>query len=550
MSKAKTETKMDSFQSWAHRWGRVGTLIALIYMVALPFVVLAAYDSIPSLGEVFNVNTFSILLIYIPVGFSEALSYTPILGCSAYLAFITGNIMNLKLPVAANAMNLTKKQPNTPEGEAIASVAVAVSSLMTVAILTLAAVCASFISPVFELPAVKTASGYLLPALFGSMALAIGYTVVMGWIFKYMVGTFTGATLAPDSVDGFSGSFGAMASAFGNNGWQIVALVLTFACIHTKDDYLFYGVTTIFAASASNVMNFINVRKYITLKPLRNYDFKHHMKPILIFFGMSVATTIYTNLDTVMLKFMQGNEAAGYYTAAVKVKTVLVGVVTSIGTVLLPRVSYYIEQKRHDEFRKVTAKAMELVVMMALPLVVYFIIYAREAILVLSGADYMPAIIPMQIIMPTVFLIGFTNITGIQILIPQGRENVVLVSEIVGAVVDFAINLVLIPSMGSSGAAIGTLVAELAVLIVQAIAMWKFLMEIMRKIKAGKIVLACVLGTVVALLVHLLPITNSFMILVITALLFFGIYGGGLLLMKEPLVYEVVGQMKEKFLKK
>ena len=48
-------------------------------MVALPFVVLAAYDSIPSLGEVFNVNTFSILLIYIPVGFSEALSYTPIL---------------------------------------------------------------------------------------------------------------------------------------------------------------------------------------------------------------------------------------------------------------------------------------------------------------------------------------------------------------------------------------------------------------------------------------------------------------------------------------
>ena len=186
MSKAKTETKMDSFQSWAHRWGRVGTLIALIYMVALPFVVLAAYDSIPSLGEVFNVNTFSILLIYIPVGFSEALRYTPILGCSAYLAFITGNIMNLKLPVAANA--LTKMQPNTPEGEAIASVAVAVSSLMTVAILTLAAVCASFISPVFELPAVKTASGYLLPAMFGSMALGLfassssGSKVVKGGI--------------------------------------------------------------------------------------------------------------------------------------------------------------------------------------------------------------------------------------------------------------------------------------------------------------------------------------------------------------------------------
>ena len=159
-------------------------VVGLFVLIA----VLAAYDSVPSLGEVFNVNTFSILLIYIPVGFSEALSYTPILGCSAYLAFITGNIMNLKLPVAANAMNLTKKQPNTPEGETIASVAVAVSSLMTVAILTLAAVCASFISPVFELPAVKTASGYLLPALFGSMALGLfassssGSKVVKGGI--------------------------------------------------------------------------------------------------------------------------------------------------------------------------------------------------------------------------------------------------------------------------------------------------------------------------------------------------------------------------------
>lgn len=200
MSKAKIETKMDSFQSWAHRWGRVGTLIALIYMVALPFVVLAAYDSIPSLGEVFNVNTFSILLIYIPVGFSEALSYTPILGCSAYLAFITGNIMNLKLPVAANAMNLTKKQPNTPEGEAIASVAVAVSSLMTVAILTLAAVCASFISPVFELPAVKTASGYLLPALFGSMALGLFASSSSG--SKVVKGGIKGGASGADHHDG------------------------------------------------------------------------------------------------------------------------------------------------------------------------------------------------------------------------------------------------------------------------------------------------------------------------------------------------------------
>ena len=65
----------------------------------------------------------------------------------------------------------------------------------------------------------------MIPVL-GSMAMAIGYTVVMGWILKYTVGTLTGATLAPESVDEFGVQFGSMASAFGNNIWQILALIL------------------------------------------------------------------------------------------------------------------------------------------------------------------------------------------------------------------------------------------------------------------------------------------------------------------------------------
>lgn len=163
----------DSFQAWAHKWGRIGTLIAPLYMIAIPFVVLTFYDSLPSIGEVINLSTISILMVYIPVGFSEAISYTPILGASSYLTFITGNIMNLKLPCAVNAMKLAKKEPNTPEGEAISSVAVAICSIMTIIILALAALLSAWISPVFELPAVKTASNYLIPALFGSLTLGL-----------------------------------------------------------------------------------------------------------------------------------------------------------------------------------------------------------------------------------------------------------------------------------------------------------------------------------------------------------------------------------------
>ena len=183
---SKKNYTLDPFQSWAHRWGRIGTLIALGYMISLPFIVLNYFDCVPSLGSVFNVATFGILAIYIPVGISEALSYTPLMGASSYLGFITGNIMNLKLPCAVNALKIAGKEANTPEGDVVASIGVAASSIMTVGILTIAALLVNLISPIFELPAVQTMSSYLLPALFGSMTLGLiastsaGSKVVVG----------------------------------------------------------------------------------------------------------------------------------------------------------------------------------------------------------------------------------------------------------------------------------------------------------------------------------------------------------------------------------
>lgn len=169
----KNSVTMDPFQAWSHKVGRIGTVIALLYMLSIPFVVLTVYDAMPSFGDVINVSTISILLIYIPVGISEAISYTPILGSSSYLTFLTGNIMNLKLPCAINAIKLTETEQNTPEGDAVASVAVAVSSIMTVVILALAALLSSQIGFIFEIPQIKTASNYIIPALFGSLSLGL-----------------------------------------------------------------------------------------------------------------------------------------------------------------------------------------------------------------------------------------------------------------------------------------------------------------------------------------------------------------------------------------
>ena len=249
--------------------------------------------------------------------------------------------------------------------------------------------------------------------------------------------------------------------------FKAISVVAMLLLIHSKSDYVLYGAISIFAASASNIFNFINVHRYIGLRPVGNYNIKQHLKPVLVFFSMSVATTIYTNLDTVMLGFMKNDAEVGYYTAAVKIKNILVSVVTSLGTVLLPRASYYIQKGEIDQFKFLSKKALNFVCLLATPLVIYFILYAKQGILLLSGNQYMPAVMPMQLIMFTVLFIGMSNITGIQILVPLGYERIVLYSEIAGALTDLVINFLLIPELASSGAAIGTLVAEAVVLLVQ-----------------------------------------------------------------------------------
>ena len=330
--------------------------------------------------------------------------------------------------------------------------------------------------------------------------------------------------------------------------FNAIGIIAMFLLVHQQSDYIIYGAIGVTATSLGYILNIIHARKYIILKPLGNYDLKQHLKPVLIFFAMASAVTIYTNLDNVMLGFMKTDTDVGYYHAAVRIKTILVAIVTSLGTVLLPRVSYYVQQGMMDEFKRVTKKAINFVFVFAIPVLVYFMIFARNGVLLLSGSDFMGAILPMQILMPTLLFIGLTGLLGIQILVPLGKEKYVLYSEIAGAVVDLILNAILIPKLGASGAAIGTLVAEAVVLAVQVIALWKDdIQDAFRPVQYWKILIAVVAGCAACFWVLLLHLGN-FMTLLISAILFFAVYAGILLLLHEPMTGEILDIFK-RFLK-
>lgn len=330
--------------------------------------------------------------------------------------------------------------------------------------------------------------------------------------------------------------------------FKVIAMGAMFLLVHEQSDYVIYGAISIFASSASHIFNFLHAHKYIGMRPVGGYQFKRHLKAVAVFFAMSCATTIYTHLDTVMLGFMKTDEDVGFYNAAVKIKVVLVSVVTSLGHVMLPRSSYYVQRNLMDEFWAISKKALNFVFLLAVPLMVYFILFARQGIFFLSGSAYANAILPMQIIMPTLLFIGITNILGIQILVPLGKEKIVLCSEIAGAITDLILNAILIPTMASAGAAIGTLVAEAVVLVVQWLALRRDVADAFKSVQYFKILVALILATCASVWLPMMHMDN-FLTLAVSACLFFGVYGGMLLLVKEPLVREMLGQVFDKAMK-
>ena len=324
--------------------------------------------------------------------------------------------------------------------------------------------------------------------------------------------------------------------------FKLFAMIAMFLLIHEQDDYICYGAITILASSASYVLNFFNAHKYISLKPIGSYNFKRHLKPIVIFFAMSCATTIYTNLDTVMLGFMATEKDVGFYDAAVKIKNILVNIVTSLGTVLLPRSTYYIQLGLIDDFKRISRKAINFVLLFATPLMIFFIIFAKEGIYFLSGRAYGGAILPMQVIMPTLLLIGLTNVLGLQMLVPLGKEKIVLYSEIAGALTDLILNTILIPKFTAVGAAIGTLAAEFVVLLVQFVALRNEIIVVFKSIKFFKIIVSLFLAILAVLWIKMLNL-GSFFSLLFSGCLFFAVYGILLILMRELFVLEILEQI-------
>ena len=162
----KNRTYMDS----VHFYGRIWGIIVGAVLISFPIILSVIFGALPN-GEILLKGVLATAPMYWAVGIIEIFTYTPMLGAGGtYLSFVTGNISNLKLPCAIDAMERANVKASSEEGEVISTIAIAVSSIVTTLIIILGVLCIVPLTPVLENPVLVPAFDMILPALFGGLA--------------------------------------------------------------------------------------------------------------------------------------------------------------------------------------------------------------------------------------------------------------------------------------------------------------------------------------------------------------------------------------------
>lgn len=322
---------------------------------------------------------------------------------------------------------------------------------------------------------------------------------------------------------------------------RTVAALSLFFFVKEKSDLLIYGAVVVGSSVGNNLINFIHLRKYILLTNIKWNQLQvfKHLKPALHIFVLNLIISIYVNLNSVMLGFMQSDEAVGLYTAGMNLSHVVLTMVTSLGVVMIPRCSNLITTGKITEFALICNKAMHLMVALALPFTVGLMLLGIPIIQVFCGKEFIASVPVLYWTAPIIIFGGITNVVGLQILYPQNQENIVIWSTVGGAVINVVLNLFLIPRYAQMGAAMATFAAELVVLVIQFLVGYKYIpFKFIDKRYFSYITATILMGGIVC---SIMVLTDIAWLQIILSLLLGGlVFAGYLFWQKDEIIRDVI----------
>lgn len=251
---------------------------------------------------------------------------------------------------------------------------------------------------------------------------------------------------------------------------KILNILLIFILVKQETDIWKYVLIIAGLTVVGNIVIWGGIKRYINKVSIKSINIKQHLIGILQLFLPTIAVSIYRALDKTMIGLVTTTTTEnGYYEQADKIIQMCIVVTTSLSTVMAPRIALTLSKKDNAMLKKYMYKTFDFLLLISLPMAMGIIVVSDMIIPWFFGSGYEKVGLIIKIFSPLMVVVTFSNAIGMQYLIQARKQKIYTISICTGAIVNFIINLVLIPRLYSIGAAVASVVAESAILIVQ---MW------------------------------------------------------------------------------
>lgn len=327
---------------------------------------------------------------------------------------------------------------------------------------------------------------------------------------------------------------------------KLISVISIFTFVKSQNDLRIYFWIYVLSTTIGNASLWLYLPKFLTKVKIKELHLFRHLKPTLGLFVPQIAVQVYTVLDRTMIgAIITDKSEVGFYDQSQKIIKLLMTIITSLGTVMLPRIANTFASDEKEKINEYMKKSFSMVFLLAFPMVFGIISVSRAFVPIFFGAGYDKVATLMNIISPIILFIGLSNVTGTQYLLPTKRQREYTISVIVGAITNIVMNACLIWKFGAIGASIGTVIAEFTVTIVQLYFVRKDF-DFLQIIKISKNYVISSIAMFIGCIIIGNVVKSNMTSIIIQVIFGVGVYGICLLTLKDKFVNSIIKKIIHK----
>ena len=332
---------------------------------------------------------------------------------------------------------------------------------------------------------------------------------------------------------------------------KILNIIYIFLFVKDKEDLWIYTFGIAFFLLISNLSVWVSLRKYISKVCIAKLRPFQYFKDVAILFIPSISVEMFSIFDKSMIGWFAGNSAEnGYYEQSLKIIYMAVVVITTMGTIMIPKISREYQKGKKDEITRYTDKAVRFSLMIAIPMTLGIIAISEKFVPLFFGEEYMKSIYLLDILSLLFIFMGLNSVMGSQYLISTGQQNKHIKFLLIGGGINILLNCILIPKFMSIGAAIASVIGEATITILEMNYLNKTnqyrVKNIVKYIKTY-LVSSVIMFTTIS---FIMKFVNSMIGIIFSVVIGGIIYFIILLLFKDEMFFEEINKMKNKILEK